>query len=241
MSDKAGHDEAIADRINGAINYTMWSAFRLPKAFDASVDAQELAETVEHLLGAIPGLTVRGWYDISGFRADADLLVWWWGPEPELVQGAYRALRATELGAALEPTWSAVGIHRQAEFNSRHVPAFLAGEAPGDYLCLYPFVRSYEWYVLPEEERRQMLRDHGLAARDYGDVRANTVSTFALSDYEWLLAFEAQELHRIVDLMRDLRNTQARLHVREEIPFFTGPRVPLSAWIETHRRLTIGA
>jgi chlorite dismutase len=32
-------------------------------------------------------------------------------------------------------------------------------------------------------------------------------------------------LHRIVDLMRDLRATEARLHVREEIPFFTGPRV----------------
>ena len=48
---------------------------------------------------------------------------------------------------------------------------------------------------------------------------------FALGDYEWILAFEAPELHRIVDLMRDLRATEARLHVREEIPFHTGPRV----------------
>ena len=36
---------------------------------------------------------------------------------------------------------------------------------------------------------------------------------------------EAPELHRIVDLMRDLRASEARLHVREEIRFFTGPRV----------------
>lgn len=48
---------------------------------------------------------------------------------------------------------------------------------------------------------------------------------FALGDYEWLLAFEAPELYRIVDLMRDLRATEARLHVREETPFFTGPRI----------------
>ena len=40
-----------------------------------------------------------------------------------------------------------------------------------------------------------------------------------------MLAFEADELHRIVDLMRDLRATEARRHVREEIPFYTGPRV----------------
>lgn len=237
MSMQAGHDPSIADRINHSINYTMWSAFRLPEPLAADSVPARLAAQVGETLGGIEGLTVRGWYDISGFRADADLLVWWWAPEVEAVQAAYREFRRSGLGEWLEPTWSSIGIHRQAEFNARHVPAFLAGEPAGDYLCLYPFVRSYEWYLLPEEERRTMLRDHGLAAKDYGDVRANTVSTFALSDYEWLLAFEAQELHRIVDLMRDLRNTQARLHVRKEIPFFTGPRVELADWVETHRGL----
>jgi chlorite dismutase len=92
---------------------------------------------------------------------------------------------------------------------------------------VYPFVRSYEWYLLPDEERRKMLADHGMQARTYPDVRANTISSFALGDYEWVLAFEADELHRIVDLMRELRNTEARLHVRHEIPFYTGPRVEL--------------
>jgi chlorite dismutase len=61
--------------------------------------------------------------------------------------------------------------------------------------------------------------------RDYADVRANTVASFALGDYEWILAFEADELHRIVDLMRHLRASEARRHVREEIPFYTGSKV----------------
>ena len=61
-------------------------------------------------------------------------------------------------------------------------------------------------------------------ARDYPDVRANTVSSFALGDYEWMLAFEADELHRIVDLMRHLRGARARLHTRLEVPFYTGRR-----------------
>jgi peroxiredoxin len=69
-----------------------------------------------------------------------------------------------------------------------------------------------------------MLAEHGQMARGYADVRANTVASFALGDYEWLLAFEADELHRIVDLMRHLRASKARLHVREEIPFYTGRR-----------------
>ena len=70
-----------------------------------------------------------------------------------------------------------------------------------------------------------MLVEHGKAARGYPDVRANTVPAFALGDYEWILTFEAPEMHRIVDLMRDLRATDARRHVREEIPFYSGPRV----------------
>ena len=92
-------------------------------------------------------------------------------------------------------------------------------------------MRSYEWYLLPDAERRAMLAEHGLMARDYPDVRANTVSSFALGDYEWILAFEADELHRLVDLMRHLRGSTARRHVREELPFYTGSRKPVGALI----------
>ena len=73
-----------------------------------------------------------------------------------------------------------------------------------------------------------MLAEHGMMARDYPDVRANTVAAFALGDYEWMLAFEADELHRIVDLMRHLRGAEARRHTRMEIPFYTGPRKPVA-------------
>ena len=50
------------------------------------------------------------------------------------------------------------------------------------------------------------------------------MACFALNDYEWMLAFEADELHRIVDLMRHLRGATARRHTRVEIPFYTGRR-----------------
>jgi chlorite dismutase len=89
---------------------------------------------------------------------------------------------------------------------------------------VYPFVRSYEWYLLPDDERRALLAEHGRMAREYPDVRANTVASFALGDYEWILAFEADELHRIVDLMRHLRGSETRRHVRLEVPFHTGRR-----------------
>ena len=160
-------------------------------------------------------------------------MVWWHAPTVETVQRAYQRLRRSELGHQLLPVWSNVALHRPAEFNKGHVPAFMADEDPKAYLCVYPIVRSYEWYLLPEEDRRRMLTEHGMLARPYPDVRANTVSSFALGDYEWMLAFEADELHRIVDLMRALRAAEARRHTREEVPFYTGRRRELEEVLAT--------
>jgi chlorite dismutase len=121
-----------------------------------------------------------------------------------------------------------MGVHRDAEFNRSHVPGFLRGEHAREWLCLYPFVRSYEWYLLPEEERRAMLIDHGRKGAAFTGVVANTVASFALGDYEWLLPMEADELTDLVDMMRELRYTEARRHVREEVPFYTGRRIDLA-------------
>jgi peroxiredoxin len=115
-------------------------------------------------------------------------------------------------------------VYKIQEFNKSHIPAFLADEEARAYVCVYPFVRSYEWYLLEGSERRRLLAEHGQMARGYPDVRANTVNSFALGDYEWILAFEADDLGRIVDLMRHLRGSETRRHVREEVPFYTGAR-----------------
>jgi chlorite dismutase len=136
-----------------------------------------------------------------------------------------REIRRTGLFQDAEPVWHVMAMHREAEFNKRHTPAFLRGKDPEAWITVYPFVRSYEWYLLPEEERSKMLRDHGIAGAKYRRVLTNTIATFALSDYEWILPLESPDLVDLVDLMRDLRYTEARMHVREEVPFFTGRRV----------------
>jgi len=218
-----------AREINDTIRYTMWSVFALARPL-GDVDRSTVAKEVDALIDELgtTDVVVRGVYDLSGVRADADVLVWWHAPNAAALQDAYNALRRTELGRFLRPEWSQLALHRPAEFNKGHVPAFMAGEQARGWICVYPFVRSYEWYLLPDAERRAMLVEHGQLARGYPDVRANTVSSFALGDYEWLLAFEADDLHRIVDLMRDLRASGARRHVREEVPFYTGRRRPVA-------------
>ncbi len=226
-------DGKSARELNDVIRYTAWSVFKTARAI-GDADRALLADEVTVLLDdlAAKDVVVRGTYDVSALRADADVLIWWHAETAEALQEAYSRFRRTRFGSHLEPVWSNMALHRPAEFNKSHVPAFLADEHARNYVSVYPFVRSYEWYLLPDAERRRLLAEHGQLAREYPDVRANTVASFALGDYEWILAFEADELHRIVDLMRHLRASETRRHVREEVPFFTGRRRSIAELVD---------
>jgi peroxiredoxin len=222
--DAAQSNAARVRELNATIRYTMWSVYRASKPLPAMRGG--LCSEVEGLFDQLASkdVTIRGTYDVAGLRADADVMIWWHAETADALQDAYSLFRRTALGSHLTPVWSQMALHRPAEFNKSHLPAFLSGEDPKAYICVYPFVRSYEWYLLPDDERRRLLAEHGMLARGFPDVRANTVASFALGDYEWILAFEADELYRIVDLMRELRASETRRHVREEVPFYTGRR-----------------
>jgi hydrogen peroxide-dependent heme synthase len=222
-----------ARELNEVIRYTAWSVFRAVKPLPdeaRATYAQEVDELFADL--ADKDIVVRGSYEVSGLRADADLMIWWHAETAEALQEAYSRFRRTGLGRAMEPVWSNMALHRPAEFNKSHIPAYLAGEPARAWAAVYPFIRSYDWYLLPDDERRALLAEHGQMSREYPDVRANTVPAFALGDYEWLLAFEADELHRIVDLMRHLRGSETRRHVRVEVPFYTGRRRSISEIVD---------
>lgn len=211
------------DSTTADLHYTLWAVLRRdPHPASVSSAAPPIASVVAGL-----EVTLRGIYDVSGLRSDADVLIWLTGDTADSLQAALRALRRSAEFAPLLPTWNALGVHRDAEFSRDHAPAFARDLPPLKWLTVYPFVRSYEWYLLPQADRGAMLRDHGLKGRDYPQVQANTVASFALGDYEWILGLEADDPVDLVDLMRYLRDTEARRHVREEIPFFTGRLIDL--------------
>lgn len=216
------------EKLNAVQRYLQFAVFRAIPGALGTERAEIIAEAKRFFndLEAEGKVVVRGIYDNAGIRADADFMIWWHAEEFEDIQDAFtRFRRDTAFGQLLEVSWLGNGIHRPAEFNKSHLPSFIMGEEPKEWITVYPFVRSYDWYIMDAQKRRKILAEHGMAARDFADVRANTVEAFVLGDYEWMLAFEADKLDRIEALMKQMRYTEARLHVREEIPFQTGRRV----------------
>jgi hydrogen peroxide-dependent heme synthase len=209
--------------------YALYPVFKASKAF-RELDVDEAAREVEELFAEWEGrIAVRGVYSTVGFRADSDLMLWLVGDSPDDVQDALVAFGRTRAGRALDVSWTFMGVTKPAEFSADHQPAFVKGDPPKKYLNVYPFVRTPEWYLLPREERAEMLIEHGVIGREFPDVLANTTSAFGINDWEWILAFEADQLDRIVDCIRRLRDAQARRYTKEEIPFVTGIRKDVRA------------
>ena len=195
-------------------------------AVDRAVAAKETAALLEDFAGRV---ATRGIYSTAGFTAHADLVFWWIASSADDIQDMLTAFRQSQLGRALDHTEAFLGLVRPAEFAPDHLPSFAAGKQPLKYLCVYPFVRTPEWYLLEPAERATLLGEHGAAAREFSDVQANTTMAFGLGDWEWILAFEAASPDRIVELIRHLRATEARRYTKVEIPFVTGIRKGIEA------------
>lgn len=230
MTDSTAAASSSPEEIAKTTRYTSYTVFRRLSGLteDGDLTAEQISAALAEVTPLIEaeGAEILGFYDVSGFRAEADLMLWLAAEEPAALQRGLREFERSVAGTWLHREWAGVGVHRMAEFAKGHVPSFMVpGFERKQWITVYPFVRSYDWYLLPDEERNRMLREHDLLGRDFPQVNANTVAAFALGDYEWLLSFEADDLHDLVDMMRHLRYSDARLHVRDELPFHTGRRL----------------
>ena len=218
MNDTEQHPETI---------YALYPVFRARDGFrDLPADAlADVVQEVENLYKAFEDrVQVRGTYSTVGFRPDVDLMLWLVGGSPEHLQSFVAEFRRTQAGRLTDVVWTFMGVVKPAEFTPDHRPAFVKGEPPKTYLCVYPFVRTPEWYLLPPEERGALLAEHGIIGREFPEVLANTTSAFGLGDWEWILAFEADRADTLVDCIRRLRDAKARTFTKEEVPFVTGIR-----------------
>ena len=157
-------------------------------------------------------------------------MVWWHARDQSSSSRTPTTASAVRRSAAASaPVWSQLALHRPAEFNKSHVPAFLADEEPKAHVCVYPFVRSYEWYLL--EDDRAAPRCSPSTGRwrattpTYAPTRCRASRSATTSGSS---PSRPTSSHRIVDLMRHLRGSETRRHVREEIPFYTGARTSVA-------------
>lgn len=163
-------------------------------------------------------------YLSMGLRHDTDFFLWTIAKDLAPHQAFLADLLKTGLGHYLRLNYTFIAMTRPSQYNPGHIPAFEAGEIPRKYLFLYPFVKSREWYLLPFEERRRMMRGHMGVGELYPMVRLNTTYSFGLGDQDFVLAFETDQPAAFEDLVQRLRETEASRYTVRDTPFILGQR-----------------
>jgi len=177
-------------------------------------------------------------YSLVGTRGDADFLLWKISPTLEPINDLLSQIRHTQLGQYLRMPYSYLAMTRRSPYVDEHrhegqeettSTMRIIGRK---YLFLYPFVKTHEWYQLPLEERQRMMNEHFTIGHRYPDVKISTAYSFGLDDQEFVLGFETDEPAEFLDLVTDLRESEARPYTLRDTPIFTCISKPLLACLD---------
>ena len=179
-------------------------------------------------------LQVRS-YSVVGTRGDADFLLWQIGESLDDVQDLHVRILGTPIGAYLSMPHSFLAMTRASQYVSPEEASSRLHLHPADskYFFVYPFVKTREWYQLPQEERQAMMNEHIRVGRKYPSVKLNTTYSFGLDDQEFVVSFETDEPADFLDLVMELREAKTSLYTLRDTPIFTCISLSLRGTLDT--------
>jgi chlorite dismutase len=166
-------------------------------------------------------------YSLIGIRGDSDFMLWTMAARLEQFQELTSHLMSSALGKYLEIPYSYLAMTRKSEYLGGHQHESQEGVSVASsardskYLFVYPFIKKREWYFLPHEERTRMMAQHFKIGHNYPSVQIHTGYSFGLDDQEFVLAFETDQPSDFLDLVMDLRSSEASRYTALETPIFT--------------------
>lgn len=215
--------------------YVDFLFYRLAPSFRAEPAAAR-RDAADEFLRLLESPGIRGEvrpYSCLGFRAPAELLLWVIVKRLSEAQAFAASVYRTRLGARLEATHAYLAVTKPSPYTKSHPQHFEAGPSPHEYLVVYPFTKTHDWYLLPLEERRKMMEEHRRAGEAFPQIKLNTTYSFGIGDQDFMLAFECDEPVDFVDLVQKLRETQARRYTAQDTPFFVCRKAPAREIVES--------
>jgi len=193
---------------------------RLPADRQAAAKL-EFASTIEQFHGR---LLLRS-YGLVGVRGDCDVLLWQVAEDLEALIDLQAALNHTDLGAYLSTPYSYLAMTRRSIYEFKEDPntpsRVVIKPSEARYLFVYPFVKTRAWYTLAKSERQRMMDGHVAIGRKYPSIRLNTTYSYGLDDQEFVVAFEGDDPGAFLDLVMELRESEASAYTLRDTPTFT--------------------
>ena len=166
-------------------------------------------------------------YSMVGIRGDCDFMLWRISYNLLQFQDMTAQLLATDLGKYLSTPYSYLAMTKRSIYVREHQHPDQEGTrlrlTPGKfrYLFVYPFVKTRPWYQLTQDDRQRMMNEHIAIGHHYPTVRLNTTYSFGLDDQEFVVAFESDKPEHFLDLVMELRHSEASNYTLRDTPTFT--------------------
>lgn len=208
--------------------------WRLPGA-----ERSEVLAALERALPAL-GESVHV-YAIYPTRPETDLMIWstvradGLGDAAETMVRHLKAL--SPLRAHLRPVNTLWGFTRPSQYHPGKSPQLLDPfENPRKpYLVVYPFSKTSEWYLLGPETRQGMMNEHIKLGKEYPQITQLLLYSTGLSDQEFVVVYETDDLPLFSQLVTALRSTDGRPYTLKDTPIYTGIYRPLPELLDCWR------
>ncbi len=218
------------------VNFTFYKArpeWRLLSDADKQRSREAFVKTVEEFRSS---LLIHS-YSTIGLRTNVDFMIWRIGYDLEPIQEMTSHLNRTEMAKYIEPSQSFLSMTKRSMYIDKDNPEHVEDRLhiiPGksQYLFVYPFVKTREWYSQPGEKRQEMMDEHIRIGSKYRSVKLHTTYSFGLDDQEFVVAFETDYPSDFLDLVQELRETKASSFTLRDTPMFTCRQRTLSECLE---------
>ena len=186
----------------------------------ADLAKEESAKEVENII-INSGIRFRS-YSTLGLRDDAEFLFWFAAETVEEIQDVISKLYLTVFGKYIIPSRVYLSCTRSSTYARKGtLPSFVLGNEPQKFVVVYPFTKTREWYLLPQEQRQKMMDQHINVSEKYPQVTLNTTYSFGIHDQDFMLAFECDDLRDFQNLIMELRQTSVSAYVAIDTPMIT--------------------
>jgi len=185
-----------------------------------------------------PGEFLSLTYSTVGTRGDVDMCVWSIGYSVEELNKMRSELVGTPLGGWLTIPHNFLAMTKRSQYQIDR-PDESEGEGRGairpggqKYIFIYPFWKTRPWYLLPMEERKRLMDEHIRVGLSYPRVKLNTTYSFGIDDQEFVVAFETNFPEDFLDLVQQLRETEASMYTLKDTPIFSCVRLSAAEMLD---------
>ena len=192
--------------------------------FDAS-EARRAGAGKEEFLAAFEDLEADVFpYSTIGLKP-ADFMLWFRAGSLEAIQNSVAKILKTALGKNIRIRDSFLAFTRESVYVKKHDTQEQAIDGQREkYLIVYPFVKTAEWYLLPFEERQKLMNEHIVTGKKFPKVKQILGYSFGIDDQEFTVVYETDSIEAFQDLVKALRETQARKYTLRDTPIYIGIR-----------------